>query len=311
MFYENDFKHKDSISSKITNGKFQFTAQTILPKLIRLHMGQQTSYIGDVYIDDTNTAITCSDTVLIRNENRDTLNKFIILAVSGSTLQNSISDFHNNVGDENANDYNEIYFRHLYYFISKHSSSVISPYLVSRSSILNYLQLDTLKRLIDTSLFGTYEYNAMLSFINHAEKTGKMLDSSFHDVILKGTNMHEMNTSEFRNKYTLIIFWASWCVPCRNEHAELNDIYSAYKSKGLTILGISLDKDANDWKKAIKLDKLKWPQLIDLKSMEGEISKTYAISAIPYNILIDSKGTIVAKNLSIAEIYSSIAKIFL
>jgi hypothetical protein len=160
-------------------------------------MGQQTSYIGDVYIDDINTAITCTDTILIRNENRDTLNKFIIQAVSGSALQNSISDFHNNAGDENANYYNEIYFSHLYYFISKHSSSVISPYLVSRSSILNYLQLDTLKRLIDTSLFGTYEYNAMLSFINHAEKTGKMLDSSFHDVNLKVTNMHEMDTSEW------------------------------------------------------------------------------------------------------------------
>lgn len=313
MFYENDFKHRDSISSTITDGRFQFNVYSKLPVLIRLHMGQgqQISFIGDVYIDDINTVIYCTDTVLIRNENRDTLNKFIIQRVTGSTLQNSISDFHKNLGDEDEQNHPEVYFRHLYYFITNHSNSIISPYLVSRSSNLNFLQLDTLKNLIDTSLFGTYEYNAMLSVINHVEKTSKMLDSSFHDVTLRDTNLHEINTKEFRNKYTLIIFWASWCVPCRNEHPALNDIYTAYRTKGLTILGISLDKDANDWKKAIRHDGLKWPQLVDLKSWEGEISKTYAISAIPYNILIDSKGTIIAKNLSISEIYSSIAKIFL
>ncbi len=307
MFYENDFKNRDSISSTITNGKFHFKELSKLPVLIRLHMGQ-TSYIGDVYIDDTSTIIFCTDSLLIKNDGRDTLNKFIIQGVSGSTLQNLIFDFNSNLIDEKEENYRYIYFKDLYHFISRYPSSIVSPYLVSGSSFLNYLQLDTLKNIIDPTLVGTYEYKMMLSLINHVEKRSKMLDSSFHDVTLKNTGMHDVDTKEFRNKCTLIVFWASWCVPCRNEHPVLNDIYSVYKHKGLTILGISLDKNAAEWKKAIKHDKLKWPQLIDQNSIDGEISKTYDISVIPYNILIDSKGIIIAKNLTIGEIYSSITK---
>ncbi len=150
----------------------------------------------------------------------------------------------------------------------------------------------------------------MLYEMNHSKKTNQILNSTFHNVILKNYNLHNISTEAFINKYTLIVFWASWCVPCRNEHADLNNIYSLYSQKGLTILGISLDNEIEKWKTAIGFDKLTWPQMIDTNAFKGEISTYYAINAIPFNILIDSNRIIIAKNLSVPEIYDLLEKKF-
>ncbi len=310
MFFENNFKQKDSLSSEIRNGNFYFTGKSHLPVLARFHMGQQVSFIQDIYIDNSNIDFVCSDTMIITNNNRDTLNRFIIQEVTGSHLQDLISEFYKDLPNDTTQIYNEIYFKHLKILISKNPYLLVSPYLVSKSTFLNYSQLEDLKNLVDISLENSYEYKTMLYQMNHSKKTSQMLDSSFHNVTLKDYDLHNVNTKDFINKYTLIVFWASWCVPCRNEHADLNNIYSLYNQKGLTILGISLDNQIKKWKAAIKYDKLTWPQMIDTNAFEGEISKYYAINAIPYNILVDSKGIIVAKSLSVPEMYALLKKKF-
>ncbi len=105
-----------------------------------------------------------------------------------------------------------------------------------------------------------------------------------------------------KNKVTLIDFWASWCGPCRNEMPNVVKAYNEYKNKGFGIVGVSLDNNADAWKKAIKDLNITWPQMSDLKGWQCEGAALYAVRAIPATFMINQEGIIVAKNVGGEEI---------
>ncbi len=105
--------------------------------------------------------------------------------------------------------------------------------------------------------------------------------------------------SAFKGQIVLLDFWASWCLPCRKENVEFKKIYKKYAQKGFQIWGISLDKNASAWKKAIKKDQLPW--ILSL-SQNGEAEQVYKVVSLPSNFLIDQGGKILAKNLSGEEL---------
>lgn len=106
-----------------------------------------------------------------------------------------------------------------------------------------------------------------------------------------------LRLSDFRGKYVLLDFWASWCGPCRKQHPELIQVYDQFKGKNFEIISVSLDAESEPWVKAIQKDKLVWPQVSDLKGQQNVIALKYGVQAIPANFLVDPDGKIIGKNL--------------
>ncbi|SMC96815.1 TlpA disulfide reductase family protein [Pedobacter africanus] len=114
------------------------------------------------------------------------------------------------------------------------------------------------------------------------------------------TNGKPVKLSDFKGKYVLLDFWASWCGPCRAENPKVLKAYNAFKDKNFTVLGVSVDRaeDRDKWLKAIKDDGMPWTQLNDADHTDLKgAGNLYAIKAIPSNFLIDPSGKIIAKNL--------------
>ncbi|ERJ57693.1 TlpA disulfide reductase family protein [Sphingobacterium paucimobilis] len=117
------------------------------------------------------------------------------------------------------------------------------------------------------------------------------------EIALPDQDGHIVKLSDYKGKYVLVDFWASWCGPCREESPFLVELYKKYKSKNFEIIGISLDKQRDAWLKAVADDQLSWVHLSDLKAWGTEAVKNYGIVGIPQNFLISPDGKIVAKNL--------------
>ncbi|MGO3807038.1 MAG: TlpA family protein disulfide reductase, partial [Sphingobacterium sp.] len=120
----------------------------------------------------------------------------------------------------------------------------------------------------------------------------------------------QVKLSDFHGKYTLVDFWASWCVPCRQENPNIVKQYHAFKDQGFTVLGVSLDNNPGSWMRAITDDKLEWTQVSDLQAWSSELIIDYKIKAIPTSYLLDPDGKILAKNLRGKELEAFLAKTF-
>lgn len=92
------------------------------------------------------------------------------------------------------------------------------------------------------------------------------------------------------SKYTLVVFWASWCGSCVKEVPELNELYAKYKEKGFSLVAVSIDKDRQKWLDAVEENNYKGLHLLE---KGGELNiKEYKIFALPYSFLVDQGGII-------------------
>ncbi len=117
------------------------------------------------------------------------------------------------------------------------------------------------------------------------------------DISLPDTNGNEKKLSAQKGKYVLIDFWASWCLPCREENPNIVKMYQQYKDKGFTVFGVSLDDNVAAWKKAIEDDQLSWTHVSELKQWDSMAAKDYQVNAIPASFILNKEGKIIAKNL--------------
>ncbi len=209
------------------------------------------------------------------------------------------------------------------------NKSPLASYVALSMRLSNEALFDPLEdmkyfEMVDTALASRYENSRMSSLIsNFIRKVKSQQDrrqtanqrlgvgAIAPDIALPNPQGDTVKLSSLRGKYVLLDFWASWCQPCRIENPNLVKTYWEYKWKGFDIYQVSLDRDRDDWVRAINKDRLShWKHVSDLKFWQSSAAQLYNVKSIPANLLIDPKGKIVAKNLRGPSLGKKLEEIF-
>jgi len=178
-------------------------------------------------------------------------------------------------------------------YIRTYPASPLSLRILSyKSGHVTGQRLDSIIALLDKSFQNLPE---VLKLKQYAKQLISSAEGTLApDFSLIASNGQKFSLSEKKGKYLLIDFWASWCAPCRAALPEIARLNEKYKNKNLEIIGVSLDRNTESWKKALMEDKPAWTQFCD---SSGKIAKLYAVSGIPLTILISPDGKIISRGL--------------
>lgn len=210
--------------------------------------------------------------------------------------------------------------------VSKYSEIVAKKIKENTSSFASIMAIQQLRpeeyldiyKALDKGLTTKYPDNKDIkSFHGMVQQTEMMVSrteaikigNEAPELILPMPNDKDLALTSLRGKVVLVDFWASWCAPCRKELPNVKRAYEKYKNKGFEILGVSLDKDRDAWIEAISKEGLTWPQVSDLKFWQSEAVQVYAIQSIPYTVLIDKEGKIIATDLRGADLDKKLSEV--
>ena len=182
-------------------------------------------------------------------------------------------------------------------YITQNLDNIYAPYIISRT----YYQdsdldvVDSLYELLDSKVIHSKYAQTVKESIDRWKPLRQgNIAPEFEQTDSLG---NIIRLSDFRGKLLLVDFWAAWCGPCRRENPNIVEAYEKFHDRGFEVLGVSLDNDRQAWLKAIKKDKLAWFHVSDLEGWNNEVSSAYGIKAIPYSLLLNKEGRIIAKHL--------------
>ena len=235
-----------------------------------------------------------------RNKILDSQNKLL------DSLKNQSNDSISNITASKIKMDEESYKTYLTTFIKNCTDPVVSMFAMGYSQ---NLEVDTVKNLLKKLSIKFSEHNGIKGLVDsynkYLEEKNKLssakkiptIGMTIPDFTMNDVNDLPFSLSQLRGQYVLVDFWASWCGPCRGENPFVVKAFNKYKNNNFTVLGVSLDEDKNDWLKAIQDDKLTWKHISDLKGWSSAVVSIFGIEGIPYNLLIDPNGKILAKEL--------------
>lgn len=197
--------------------------------------------------------------------------------------------------------------------VVKRPNSFYAPLIISNylAPYISNIELKKAVNALDGDAKKMFQYKLLVDYVAEMEAKEKVGEKAI-DFVLPDVNGVDVSMLEFikTKKYVLIDFWASWCVPCRNESKYLTQAYQKFNKHGFDILGVSLDKYRDNWLKGISEDGLIWTNVSDLKQWNSVVVKLYKLESIPQNILVDNQGNIIARNLRGDNLISTLNELF-
>lgn len=192
--------------------------------------------------------------------------------------------------------------------VETYKDQVFAPFMIYWEMKAN-LSLDELKawrQKIDPKL-NNHPYTKQLDEYIRLAAFG--VGSVMPNFTLKTPDGKDISLNDFKGKYVLVDFWASWCGPCLREMPNVVKLYKECKGKNFEIFGVSLDNKKDAWVKAIKANGMKWPQGSDLKGWGSEPARLCNVSAIPFTVLIDPEGEVIAIDLRGEQLHAKVKEV--
>jgi thiol-disulfide isomerase/thioredoxin len=303
-------------SAVVTNGAFTITGEIAGPSVAYVRLGKvQPANSLDIYLSPGTITITAADSLIYAkvsgNKLAEDYSRLMekVHPLVKEKLAYSIQFAAIPVTERKGEAARPLIAKLL--DISKNISEAIYDFIDNNPT--SYISLDFLQKISGSVI----NYNIA---ILHFDKLSDALKNSaegkaFHEKIMASQSMQigtvakgfESTTPDGKKlalqdvvktgKYTLIDFWASWCGPCRKENPNVVNAYNTYHDKGFNILSVSLDTKAESWKAAIAKDGMPWNHVSSLLGWKEPAAELYGVHAIPQNVLLDSKGVVVATNL--------------
>ena len=158
---------------------------------------------------------------------------------------------------------------------------------------------DMLRKFPNNALLGGLKisYDKQIAAMQSQDSENSWVGKQAPELSLPDVNGKAVSLDSYKGKYLLVDFWASWCGPCRAENPNVVSVYNEFKGKNFAILGVSLDRERDAWQEAIRADHLDWTHVSDLKFWSSKAVETFKFNGIPFNVLIDPQGKVIAQGL--------------
>lgn len=309
-----DKKGKFKLNFKISDPK-EFYSLSLSKENYALLILDSTSTESKLFFKADSTIITKDYTISGSEESKDILEFTTIV----NQFQEELNELKKDYSHPDSAQVAQLKQQILYKSFTEKRNSFVDNHLNSLALLITtsyfnpQAELDWFKKIekaLSVSVPNSKYHMAITSQIQQIEAASKPqtqpqgiqqdinIGKEFTELNFTDPNGKAITMESLKGNYVLVDFWASWCKPCRMENPNVVNLYNKYKDKGFSVYSVSLDTDKNRWLNAIEQDNLTWPNHVsDLKGWKTEATQIYQFRGIPYTMLVDPNGKIIATKL--------------